>query len=106
MVKELSVKEGDWVANKSLGACCLNQEGIIVLGIYRNNGNYVGAPKDETMIYPEDQLILYGRSNALRELDTRHADATGEEAHGRAVVEQQRHISEQDAQEERDSRKK
>ncbi len=105
-VKELSVKDGDWLANKSLRECRLTQEGVIVLGIYRSGGGYVGAPKAETKIYPQDQIILYGRADALRELDRRRADTNGEAAHDRVVSEQKRHVAEQDVQEEEHQRKR
>jgi hypothetical protein len=98
MVKELSVKKGGWLADKTLQHCRLTEEGVIVLGVYRRNGDYVGAPKAETKIYPRDQLILYSRAKALRQLDERKADSSGEAAHDRAVSEQARHIATQDDQ--------
>jgi len=105
-VKELAVKEWDWLANKSLKDCRLTEEGVIVLGIYREGGDYVGAPTADTRIYPGDLLILYGRSGALRELDQRKENAAGETAHQRAVNEQQRYKAEQEVQEESHRRKR
>ena len=105
-VKELSVKERDWLADKRLRDCRLTEEGVIVLGIYRDDGDYVGAPTADTRIYSGDLLILYGRSGALRELDQRREDRDGEAAHERAVKEQRRHMVEQDAREEAHSRKR
>jgi hypothetical protein len=99
-VKELAVKKGDWLANKTLRSCRLTEEGVIVLGIYRDNGDYVGAPKADTRIYAGNLLILYGRAANLRELDQRQEDAEGKAAHERAVEEQRRHMAEQEAQEE------
>ena len=52
----------DWLANKQLQETHLRDEGVLVLGIIRANGNYVGAPKGFTEISPGDLLILYGRS--------------------------------------------
>jgi hypothetical protein len=69
------------------------------LGIYRSDGSYVGAPKAETKIYPEDTVILYGRGKTLRNLDERRADATGEAAHEEAVSEQKQHEREEERQE-------
>jgi len=106
MVKELSVKRDSWLADKTLQHCRLTEEGVIVLGVYRRNGDYVGAPKAETKIYPGDQLILYGRAKALRELDERKADSSGEEAHDRAVSEQERHVADQEHQEREQARRR
>lgn len=105
MVKEMMVKEADWVANRTLQDCELNLEGVIVLGIYRHHGGYVGAPKGETMVYPDDKLILYGRAKALRELDKRRCDVSGQAAHDRAVDEQKKEEEKQEKEESNRQRK-
>jgi hypothetical protein len=89
-VKELKVRKGDWVANKKLAQCRLSDEGVLVLGIYRDDGAYLGAPTRDSDIHAGDTLILYGRGNTLRELDRRRADATGDEAHNQSVKEQKK----------------
>jgi len=98
-VKEIHIREGDWVAFKNLKSCYLLDEGIIVLGIIRDDGTYVGGPKGETEIYPGDTLVVYGRDDKLRELDSRRADISGDEAHKRALTGQQRDMEEQDRRE-------
>lgn len=98
-VEELHISEGDWLAGKELRACRLNDEGVTVLDIYRNDGSYVGAPKADTEIYPEDTLILYGRGKTIRNLDERPADHVGDAAHEEAVSEQKRHEAEEQLQE-------
>ena len=97
-VMEVQVRQGDWVACKDLKSCYLPEEGITVLGISRADGSYIGGPKGATEIQPGDTLILYGRAQKLQELDKRSADATGDEAHNRAVDEQRRQMEEQDRQ--------
>lgn len=37
--------------------------GVIVLGIYRDDGQFVGAPKKDTVIQPRDVLMVYGRDD-------------------------------------------
>jgi hypothetical protein len=105
-VKELSVREGDWLADKRLRDCRLSAEGVIVLGIYRESGDYVGAPRADTRVYPGDVLILYGRAANLRELDQRQEDIGGDEAHELAVSEQRQHMAEQEAREKAHRRKR
>jgi len=105
-VTEVHVREGDWLACRNLKSCYLPEEGVTVLGISRADGSYVGGPKGETMIYPGDTLILYGRTQKLQELDTRRADLSGDEAHDRAVDEQKRHMEEQDRREDEYKRKR
>ena len=106
MVKELMVQEGDWVANKALRECQLTEEGVIVLGIYRDGGRYIGAPKADTEIYPKDTLILYGRADALRDLDKRQSDPSGQKAHDKAVSQQKQEVVKQDMEEKADKQKR
>lgn len=86
-VNELEVREGDWVAGRSLGELHLRDEGIAVLGIHRCDGPYVGTPRGRTPVHPQDRLVLYGRRERLRELDTRRAGAEGDAAHEQAMAE-------------------
>jgi len=65
----------------------------------------VGVPGAETEIYAGDTLIIYGRSESLRELDKRRADAGGDRAHQEAKETQKRKKDEQDRQE-REHKKK
>ncbi|MFW6359993.1 MAG: TrkA C-terminal domain-containing protein [Chroococcales cyanobacterium] len=101
-VIEQQVNSGDWLADRKLADLGLREEGVIVLGIHRDNGKYVGAPKGNTCIRPGDTLILYGKMSVLNELDQRGADFAGEEAHRQAVANQQRTLEKQERQEARD----
>ena len=90
-VMEVNVRREDWLAGKTIRAACLDQEGISVLGIYRNEGGYLGAPKSDTRMHPGDTLLVYGRAANLQELSRRRADVSGEAAHEQAVRAQQAH---------------
>lgn len=70
-----------------------------MLGIYREDGSYVGAPIAETEIYSGDTLILYGRKNTLKSLDKREAGSAGETVHEEAVNEQKQHKIKQEEKE-------
>jgi NhaP-type Na+/H+ and K+/H+ antiporter len=87
-VSEQHVHRGDWVEGKKLKDCSLLEEGIVVLGITRDDGSYVGGPKGDTEILGGDTLILYGRSDKLRALDRRRADVNGDKAHDESVAEE------------------
>ena len=89
-VRECQVRPGEWVQDRSLSELRLLQEGITVLGIYRANGNYLGVPRGETVIRAGDRLILYGREQAMDNLDVRRRDAAGDQAHHEAVQDTQR----------------
>lgn len=106
LVTELQVQEGDWIVGKCLKDCSLPEEGITVLGIYRTDGAYVGAPKPETEFHAGDTLLLYGLGDSLKELDERRADASGERAHEEAVKRQRQRDEEQESQERESERKR
>ncbi len=97
-IAELQVAPGDWVENKPLSALHLPDEGVLVLGIQRADGTFIGAPRGGTVVHTYDMLVLYGRTAVLADLDTRPADQRGDRAHEEAVEEQE-HIMDVDESE-------
>ncbi len=85
VVLELLVCQGDWIANKLLAESRLTSEGVLVLGIHRRGGVYVGSPDGQTMIMSEDVLTVYGPIDRLEELDIRKTGFDGDRAHRIAV---------------------
>lgn len=84
-VFELHLCKKDWLAEKSLRELRLTREGILVLGIRRKSGEFLGAPKAETKTAKDDILVLYGPIDRLTELDQRQAGYRGDKAHLEAV---------------------
>ena len=68
-VSELYVEQGDWLADTALADLDLPHEGVLVLGIVRADGTYLGAPTGRSMAHPGDTVILYGRVSVLTGLD-------------------------------------
>lgn len=95
-VIELKVRPKGWLANRTLSELDLPDEGVLVLGISRRNGNYVGAPKGEICIEPGDTVLLYGRAPVLDSIDKRSANVGGAIEHRKAVAEQAREEAEAD----------
>lgn len=89
-VSELAIRPGDWAADRSLAELGLRDEGIVVLGLTRAGGRYLGAPTGPTRVKAGDILVLYGRQELLRTLDHRPAGAAGDAAHHDAVRRQER----------------
>ena len=98
-VNETLVQPKDWVADKTLGELNLTVEGVLVLGVQRADGTYIGAPTGNTKIAEDDTMILYGRHEALAELDRRRTGLRGDSAHKKAIVQQKAVIKEQNQQE-------
>lgn len=105
-ITEEAVKSGDWLANKTLAESALRDEGVIVVGIQRPDGSYVGAPKGQTRIEEGDLLILYGRDPVLQELDQRCCGPNGDKAHRQAIAEQRVILNRQREREETHLRRK
>lgn len=94
-VVELQVEPEDWIADHELKDLRLRDEGIMILGITRKSGKYIGAPMGDTRIQPYDTLILYGRVSALTNLDERKRGWGGDYQHVREVSKQMEVVREQ-----------
>lgn len=86
-VSEMKIEAGDWLDGKSLIEAALPNEGVLVLGIQRSDGTYIGAPRASDQIRAGDTLVLYASSRRIVELDQRGAGYSGERAHAEAVIE-------------------
>ena len=97
IVTEVPVESGSWLADRSLAELSLRDEGVILLGIERADGSYLGVPQGDTVLVAGDVAILYSRSETLAGLDHRQRDASGEAAHEAAVADQQRVVEQEQA---------
>jgi hypothetical protein len=95
-VAEVDVEEGDWLACERMGQLKLFQEGVLVLGIVRQEGEYIGAPSPALPIRPGDRVILYGKSSQLEELNERTCREW--QAHEEAIAERAEELAEQEEQ--------
>jgi hypothetical protein len=89
-VSEIEIKSGEWLCDRTLSEVALTSEGVLVLGIRRTDGTYLGIPLGTTTIKCGDVLTCYGRENILRQLSERVSGTEGDAEHSAAVVEQQR----------------
>ena len=84
-VAEVEPREGDWMLGRRLEDLALREEGVIVLGIYRKDGRYLGVPGGPTLVERGDRLVVYGDDDAVRALSERPAGPEGDRAHQEAV---------------------
>ncbi|HEX2030970.1 MAG TPA: TrkA C-terminal domain-containing protein [Actinomycetota bacterium] len=94
-VAELEVREGDWLANRTLEEVDLPHEGVLVLGIERADGRWVGAPKGTAPLYPGDTVLVYGMERTVAELDERDKGQRGERLRRKARRRYEEHMTEQ-----------
>ncbi|MGD8229955.1 MAG: TrkA C-terminal domain-containing protein [Desulfobacteraceae bacterium] len=78
-----------WIVNQRLGDLRLRNEGIVVLGITREDGTYIGAPDGSTKVRSKDRMILYGRAAALDKLERRKKGESGDREYDKACEEQE-----------------
>ena len=84
-VIELQIKPGDWTANRELSELKIADEGILVLGIEKQDGTYLGAPRGQATLSPGDTVLMYGPRDVLSELDQRQIGSAGNWEHHKAV---------------------
>lgn len=100
-VSELLVEPNDWLAQKTLIELKLPQEGVLVLGIKRAEGAFLGTPTAETEVHAGDTLILYGPVERIEELDQRRRGRKGDVAHREAIEEHEEDLEEQEKTDDR-----
>lgn len=98
-VAEISVDDGDWLAERRLKDLHLKDEGIVVLAIRRADGCFVGVPSADEWFYPGDRVVLYGENEAVRSLDKRDRDIAGEKSRESAVERENKRKRSQDTRE-------
>lgn len=84
-VARVTAEDGDWVTGRRLDELRLRDEGVIVLGVYRRRGGYVGVPTGSTVVERGDRLLVYGCDDDVAELSARRAGDAGDRAHRDAV---------------------
>ena len=67
-VSEVVLERDHPLVGQTLADIKLTEQGIVVLGITRNDGIYVGVPRSETVCRPLDVLLVYGREPDLQPL--------------------------------------
>jgi hypothetical protein len=100
-IMEMEVRSKGWMDKRTLDGLELSKEGILILGIIRPGGHYVGAPSGLSVVGAGDRLVLYGRSPVLDQLSKRPADPHGDREHQLATQEQERAENREDGPEQR-----
>ena len=87
-IHEIYVQPQDWLAGRKLVDLKLADEGVLVLGIVRSDGQYLGTPRGHSAVRDSDTLILYGRNDDIARLDRRKKGPGGNIQHAEAVAAQ------------------
>lgn len=84
-VFQYQIHENSWLADRTLETLQIINEGVLVLGVKRFDGYYVGAPQRDTMLYKEDEVVFYGKERVIRDLTKRKKGSDGDAEHAEAV---------------------
>ncbi len=84
-VAEIEPDDDSWLIGRTLAELRLREEGVMVLGLYRKDGSYLGIPISTTTILTGDRLVVYGEDQAIPQLSERTTGPDGDRAHDRAV---------------------
>lgn len=90
-IGEFTVKKGSWLENRTLKDLRFDEEGVLVLGIYRKIGKeekYFGAPDGETRVMKGDTIVCYGPDEVIKNIACRLKGRTGNRQHEQAVKEE------------------
>lgn len=84
-VNRVKVTDHHWMAGRALSSFRLTDEGVLVLGVERADGTYLGAPRGDTHVEAGDWVLVYGPGGSLAELHDRPAGKEGRQMHLDAV---------------------
>lgn len=90
-ISMVKVRPGSWLEGRTLRELRLNDEGILVLAIYRKiDGKeaYIGAPRGDIKLIAGDTLVCYGPDDVLSKLPERLKGPQGDLEHADAIARQ------------------
>lgn len=99
-VRDIAVESGDWLEGRRLADLGLPDEGIIIIGVRRADGGYLGAPTADTVLEAGDVAVAYGHDEAFASLRRRRQGPEAEAEHRRSVEAQRRRDREEAAERE------
>ena len=84
-VTEIEIGENEWLKESRLSDLKLPAEGVLVLGVVREDESFIGVPPGSYVIESSDRLIVFGRTDQVRALAERDGQLEGREAHRESV---------------------
>lgn len=95
VVTEMLVSSNDWIVGKTILQAALSKEGILILGIQKKDGDYIGAPHANTKVLAGDVLLLYSTTDKISKLDQRRKGKKGEQERKEAVHDHKEELKEE-----------
>lgn len=95
-IGSMTVGPGSWMGGRTVAELDLPEEGVLILGIRRDDGSFVGAPRGRYTIHEGDRLVLYGLAERLAEIRERMQNEEGDQARAEAEARHGEHMARQD----------
>ncbi|MDQ8204141.1 TrkA C-terminal domain-containing protein [Pelagicoccus sp. SDUM812003] len=95
-VSEVHLKNATWLAGKKLSDLELPEEGLVILGIVKPDGSYIGVPRGRYTLEPEDEIIVYGKADKIKEISERPDRPSAEREHAQKVATHKEELRQQD----------
>lgn len=67
-VRDISIGEGHFLVGGTIARTRPGDGGVLVLGVLRKDGSYVGTPGGDVVVNPGDVLTVYGRESDVKVL--------------------------------------
>lgn len=98
-IASMRVTADSWLEGRTLVELDLPDEGVLVLGIQKEDGSYLGAPRGRYPVQRGDTLVLYGLSHRLSQIKSRGQGEQGSRARKVAEREHTEELIRQDEEE-------
>jgi Trk K+ transport system NAD-binding subunit len=95
-IAEVDVADNEWMKGQTLADLHLDDEGLLALGIIRNDSTYIGVPRGKYEILEDDRLVIYGKTDRIASLSERRDPLQGKVEHEEIVAEHEKELEEQD----------
>lgn len=95
-VTEIELSSHKWLTGKTLAELGLQEEGILVLGIVKSDGSYIGVPRGRYLLQSGDDIVVYGRTKRVKEIIKRSQTHLSEQQHEESVQTHREELEEQD----------
>ncbi len=77
-IAEIQVGHDHELAGRSVASAVPHSCGLVVLGVSRDDGSFLGLPAGETVIRSHDTLVVYGKPTEVSDLDAGGIEVAGE----------------------------
>lgn len=95
-ISTIKLENESWLSGKKIADSELRNEGVMILGLTRKDGKYIGVPRGKYQLHAGEELVLYGNKEDIAKIKDRIKGRWGDREHDLAVEEHRDELAEQD----------